>query len=134
MLLLWPHFLLLSVISSQPLSVLNSSRVLFINIQVLVSIQRTPFVALRTRKLPLVLRHFLSFFLFFVVVFCLFVCLFWGSDYSFLMFTSFSNKRMRLKYVLYLNLLMHIFAIKITWLMSNDIIVFQSAVAEKSIC
>ena len=44
-LLLWPH-LLLSVISSRPLSVLNSSRVLFIDIQVLVSYQRTPFVPL----------------------------------------------------------------------------------------
>ena len=79
---------------------------------------RTHFVALRTRKLPVILLHiFLSFFLFFVVVVVvlLFVCLFFGwSDYSFLIFTSFSNKRRRLKYVLYLNLLMHIFAIKIT--------------------
>ena len=40
------HIFLLSVISSRPLSVLNSSRVLFIDIQVLVSYQRTPFVPL----------------------------------------------------------------------------------------
>ena len=110
MLLLWPHFLL-SVISSRPLSVLNSNRVLYIDTQVLVSNQRTPFVALRTRKLtPFVCVCCF----FFVGVFFFFVFFLGGSDYSFLIFTSFSNKRRRLKYVLYLNLLMHIFAIKIT--------------------
>ena len=60
---------LLSVISSRPLSVLISMCVLYIDIQVLVSSHRTHFVALRTRKLPVILLHiFLSFFLFFVVV------------------------------------------------------------------
>ena len=62
-LLLWPHYLL-SVISSWPLSVLNSGHVLYIDRQVLVSNQRTPFVALCTRKLPLILllSFFFSFF------------------------------------------------------------------------
>ena len=65
-LLLWPHFLL-SMISSRSLSVLNSSRVLYIDTQVLVSNQRTPFVALCTRKLPLILQCFsFFFFLFFL--------------------------------------------------------------------
>ena len=56
------HIFLLSVIISRPLSVLNYSRVLYIDTQVLVSNQRTPLVALLSRKLPLILRHF-SFFL-----------------------------------------------------------------------
>ena len=70
---------LLSVIISRPVSVLISSRVLNTDIQVLVSNHRTHFVALRTRKLPLILLHiFLAFFLLVFVLFCLLLLLFWG--------------------------------------------------------